>query len=356
MKRLKIALVYNTFFETASYNIQDIEDMNDLKKSISRLARHLRKLGHNVVIMPLGNDLFGFQRKLYKLQPDLIFNQYEDVVHGAIYEMRLAAMVQMMGFQITGSPAIALGLCRYKYMCTLMLQGAGIPVPPQTQLVEMLSDIDIHKWTFPLIVQPALEHGGVGLERESVVHTKKALQEKVRQVRNTYKQPVLVQQFLFGREFNVSVIGGSKMRILPLSEVCYEKLPPDIPKIMSYAAKWVETSTEYKKIYIKCPADVEPDLLNRIEETALKAFRTIGGWGYGRVDMRLDDNNIPCVLEINCNPYLEGGVGIARSAERAGMSYPEFLELIIKFAFEKRPFDISLPMFNFQTNDKKNNP
>lgn len=353
MKKLKIGLVYNTFFDTAYNKIQDKEDIDDLKKSISKLARNLRKLGHKVVIMPLGNDLFDFQHKIYKLRPDLIFNQYEDVVHGAIYEMRLAAMVQMMGFPITGSPAIALGLCRYKYMSALLLQGAGIPIPPQTQLLEMLSDIDRHKWTFPMIVQPALEHGGVGLERESIVYTKKALQNKVRQVRNTYKQPVLVQQFLFGREFNVSVIGGNKMRLLPLSEVCYENLPPDIPKIMSYAAKWVETSTEYQKIYIKCPAIVEPELVKRIEEIALKAFRTIGGWGYGRVDIRLDDNNTPCVLEVNCNPYLEGGVGIARSAEKAGMNFPEFLEMIIKIAFEKQPFDISLPMLNFPSNNNK---
>ena len=95
---------------------------------------------------------------------------------------------------------------------------------------------------------------------------------------------------------------------------------------MSYAAKWVETSVEYKRTKVICPAKVEPQLAALIGDTAIKAFRTVGGWGYGRVDIRIDEDGLPRVLEVNCNPCLDKGIGLARSAERAGISYPELLQ------------------------------
>ena len=103
---------------------------------------------------------------------------------------------------------------------------------------------------------------------------------------------------------------------------------------MSYAAKFLEETTEYQKIRVTCPARVDPELAARIGDTAIRAFRAIGGWGYGRVDIRLDENNVPHVLEVNCNPLLEDGVGLARSAKADGLRFPQLLHLILKAAFE----------------------
>jgi D-alanine-D-alanine ligase len=201
-----------------------------------------------------------------------------------------------------------------------------------------------HKWEFPIIVQPAQEHGGVGLDRASIVSSKKALRDKVREILRNYRQPALAQRFLPGREFNVGIIGGNRLRLLPLAEVDYSCLPADIPPIMSYAAKWVETSTEYQNTTVTCPADVEPQLGERIGQVALQAFRAVGGRGYGRVDMRLDEANQPYVLEVNCNPCLDEGMGIARSADQAGIPFPQLLQLIIRAALEPQPHDQDVPM------------
>jgi D-alanine-D-alanine ligase len=113
---------------------------------------------------------------------------------------------------------------------------------------------------------------------------------------------------------------------------------------MSYAAKWIETSVEYQRISVICPADVEPGLAALISSTAVKAFRAIGGWGYGRVDIRLDEDLVPRVLEVNCNPCLDNDMGLARSARSAGIKYPELLNLIIRAAFEGPPNDVHIPM------------
>jgi D-alanine-D-alanine ligase len=171
------------------------------------------------------------------------------------------------------------------------------------------------------------------------------LREKAREIFGSYKQPALVQSFLPGREFNVGILGGRRLQIMPLAEVDYSRLPEGIPPIMSYAAKWVGTSVEFKKTKVICPAQVEARLEKLIGDTAAKAFRTIGGWGYGRVDIRLDEEGLPRVLEVNCNPCLDEGIGLARSAKQAGISYPELLQAVIKAAFEGPPYDINLPIF-----------
>jgi D-alanine-D-alanine ligase len=344
MKRLHIALVYNTASLGMPDAAEDRAGMADLLRMIRHIARTLRKLGHTVSLLPLAHDLFAFQRKLRRLNPDVVFNQYDDVIHGALYEMRLAALVRMMGYPLTGSPALALGLTRYKSMTASLLGGAGLPIPPTTAILETVSAVDHHKWQFPLIVQPSQEHAGIGLDRNSVVYSKKSLRDKVREILRTYSQPALAQRFLPGREFNVGILGGNRLRVLPLAEVSYADLPPEIPPIMSYAAKWVETSTEYQKTSVVCPAPVEPELAGRISAVALRAFRAVGGRGYGRVDMRLDEAGEPRVLEVNCNPCLDEGMGLARAAEKAGISYARLLQIIVRTALEKPLHDVDQPM------------
>jgi len=346
MKRLQIALVYNAYTQNIPELAEDRGGTSDLRTMIRNTARTLRRLGHTVTVHPLAGDLFAFQRKLRRHPPDVVFNLYDDVVQGALYDMRLAALVRMMGFPLTGSPALALGLTRYKFMSASLLAGLGIPVPASTAILERVGAVDQHEWKFPVIVQPSQEHAGVGLDRSSVVSSKKALKVKVREMLEQYNQPALVQHFLPGREFNVGVIGGNRMRVLPLAEVDYTELPAEIPPIMSYAAKWMDTSVEYQKTKVICPAEnVEPELARQISKVALDAFQAVGGRGYGRVDMRLDEAGQPFVLEVNCNPCLDEGIGLARAAEKAGIPFPKLLQLILRYAMEPLPFDPNVPMF-----------
>jgi D-alanine-D-alanine ligase len=353
MKKLRVALIYNAYTDSQPDQKADTGNLHNLRQMIRGIARGLRRSGHQVAVLPLADDLAYLQRKLSVLKPDVVFNQYDDVVHGALFEMRVAAFIRMLGYRMTGSPALGLGLSRDKYMSLSLLKGASMPIPPSTSLVERLSEVDGHKWTFPLIVHAAQEHAGIGLDRDSVVETKKALKDKIREVLRTYKQPALVQRFLPGREFNVGLLGGRTVRVLPLAEVDYSRLPKAIPPIMSYAAKWVETSVEYKRTDVICPADVDAGLADLIGKTAVKAFRAVGGWGYGRIDVRLDESGQPHVLEVNCNPCLDRGMGLARSAEEAGIEYPRLLQTIIKAAFEGPPYDLPLPIFNVKSVGRK---
>src|SRR5438067_8255067 len=103
---------------------------------VRHMARTLRKLGHTVSLLPLAHDLFAFQRKLRRLNPDVVFNQYDDAVHGALYEPALPPVVSMMGFPMTGPPALALRLTRYKVISASLLTGGGVPIPANTAILE----------------------------------------------------------------------------------------------------------------------------------------------------------------------------------------------------------------------------
>src|SRR5512147_3001468 len=148
MKKLRVALIYNAYTDSQPDEKADTGSLHYLRQMIRGIARGLRRRRHEVVVMPLAGDLSVLQRKLDRLRPD-------DVVNGALYEMRVAAFIRMLGYPMTGSPALALGLSRYKYMALSLLKGAGLPIPPSTALIERLVDLDEHKWTFPLIVHAA---------------------------------------------------------------------------------------------------------------------------------------------------------------------------------------------------------
>lgn len=335
-RRLRIALIYNGCPLAALEAPDDRAGAADLREMICNTARVLRALGHRVTIVPVAGDLLSFARRLSRLRPDVVFNQYDDAAPGALQEMRVAALVRLLGFPLTGSPPLALGLCQHKYRTAQLLRGAGVPVPPGLHLLVSVGAVDARAWRFPLIVQPNQEHAGLGLDRGSVVRSTRALRSQVRRILREYRQPALVQRFLPGREFSVGLLGGPRLRVLPLAEADYSALPAGIPRIMSYAAKWIETSVEYQRTTVICPAQVERRLARRIGEVAVRAFRAVGGWGYGRVDIRLDEKGAPRVLDVNCNPCLDEGLGLARSAEKAGIAFPQLLRIILAIALLDR--------------------
>ena len=101
---------------------------------------------------------------------------------------------------------------------------------------------------------------------------------------------------------------------------------------------------EYKKTSVICPAVVDPELASQLNDMAMRAFRAVRAWGYGRVDIRLDEAGQPRVLEVNCNASLDEGVSLARSAEKAGITYPQLIQMVIEAALEGPPFDVSVAM------------
>jgi D-alanine-D-alanine ligase len=178
-----------------------------------------------------------------------------------------------------------------------------------------------------------MEDASLGISKESFVKNEKALRKRVRYINHTYNQPALVEQYVYGRELNVAILGYKSPQVLPISEIMFGFNKE--PKIVDYPAKWFTESDEYKMTKPMCPAIVEPSIKNKIEKVALKSFEALHCRDYARVDVRLDDET-PYVIEVNPNPDISPDAGFSRSLKAAGISYEEFIELLIEFSKERR--------------------
>jgi D-alanine-D-alanine ligase len=152
-----------------------------------------------------------------------------------------------------------------------------------------------------------------------------------------HDQPALVEEFIEGRELNIAILGNRRPIILPISEIDFSGLPPSYPRIVTYSAKWIEGSDEYKGTVGVCPAPVCAETERQAKEIALKVYRAMGCRDYARVDMRLDKNNNLYVIEVNPNPDISDDAGFASSARAYGFTFEGIISKIVEYALERTP-------------------
>jgi D-alanine-D-alanine ligase len=170
-----------------------------------------------------------------------------------------------------------------------------------------------------------------GIDTDSVVQDEAAARRRAALVCERYGPRAIVEEFVDGRELNVAVALG---RVLPLAEVDW-RLPEGVPRVLGYAEKWDEESEAYARTSIVCPARIDDALASRVRAVALAAFDAVGARDYARVDVRVDARGEPFVLEVNPNPDISPGAGLARAARVAGWSYDDFIQRIVQVAEER---------------------
>lgn len=294
------------------------------------VADALTSAGLEVRSVPITGDV---EQALAPYSPTewVIFNLGEGLAGKLFEEVRIAWALEVMGYRFTGADAMALALTTHKARAKRALRRMGVPTPdwrlftnPRQVTEEALSGLP-----FPLIVKPVAEDASLGISELSVVQSVEALRDQVHLLVERYRQAALVEQFVDGREFNIS-IWDDPPTVLPLAEVRFPAAKSLNERIVSFAAKWEEESIPYQNTPVTCPAEVSPVLAESITQTALDAWRALGCNGYGRVDMRIDQNGAPYVLEVNCNPDISPDAGFFRSASRAGYSYQEMVLHILQ--------------------------
>jgi D-alanine-D-alanine ligase len=198
--------------------------------------------------------------------------------------------------------------------------------------------MNIFRLKFPCIVKPVKEDASHGITAESVVNNYSSLEKRVKIISDLYGEQALVENFIDGREFNVTMLGNSRYIILPVSEIVFS-LPPMMPAIVTFHAKWEPDSIYYKGTKAVCPAKITHREEVNIRETATAVFQLLGGSGYARLDMRMDKKGRLFVIEVNPNPDISPESGAVRQAAAAGMDYTHFVEKIIKLAWDKKKND-----------------
>ncbi len=323
--------------------IHNVPDLNTCKSEVEKKAalrifsdvsavrRALQKIGFNVSCLPLKPPLQATIRCLEYIKADLIFNLFEGFDSQPETEAIIADFLPNLGIPYTGCPSTALFLAMDKAESKARLQAAGINAPR----CQVLKPVTLHLFSldFPCIVKPRSEHGSLGICEENVVHDFASLEKQVKVASERFRGEALVEEFVEGREFNITVLGTRPPTTLPISEIMYS-LPQGMPPILTFAAKWDPQSLYFKHTEAHCPADIDRRLQQNIVDIACAAFEIIGNRGYARVDLRLDQRGEPRILDLNPNPDISPDSGAALQARTAGMDYEQFIEKLVQLALE----------------------
>ena len=301
------------------------------------VQRALQQEGYKATLFNMNGDVQRLLDFVKQKQPDVIFNLCESVGNESAHEMHIAGLYELLGIPYTGAPAFVLGSCLNKARTKEILAFHGIKTARFAivkNIGELQEDLGLK---YPLIVKPSREDASTGIDNGSVVEDLAALKKKVRGIFSEYDQPALIEEYINGRELNVAIVGNKRPIVFPISEIDFSGLPANYPKIVTYNAKWMQGTIEYTGTVGVCPASIPAELEKKVKEIALKCYKVMGLRDYGRVDLRIDKNLVPYVLEVNPNPDLSDDAGFARSARTYGMSFEDTVAKIVEYALERMP-------------------
>jgi D-alanine-D-alanine ligase len=329
--RTRVALVYNKPQQSRYDAVGEEKAVLGVLEAVEAVHRSLLELDFDVTLVPLVPPLERAERELRNLNTDLVFNLFEGFCGYPETEAIVPEILSKMGIPFTGCPGPVLRLALNKAKTKLILQAAGIKTP-DFQLLNPKT-LNTFQLDYPCIAKPCCEDASNGLSAESVVHDFMALERQVSVISHYYGGDAIIEKFITGREFNATVMGNSEFTVLPVSEIVYS-LPPGMPEVLTFDAKWVAGSPYFEGTKPVCPAEIEAEEQQRIAETITTVYRLFGCQGYARVDLRLDQEGQLNVIEVNPNPDISPGTGAARQAEAAGMTYTQFIEKIVQLALQ----------------------
>lgn len=272
---------------------------------------------------------------LMKSNVDFIFNVCERINNTSLLEPHAAAIFDILQIPYTGSNPFSLALCIDKIRMKKIFAYHNIPTAKWDYAYTMDDDMS-DNLRFPIIVKPANTDNSIGITNDSVVTNKKDLKKQMELIITGLGSPALLEEYIEGDEYDVSILGNEdNLRVLPLSRSIFSALPENYWHIYPFDAKWSSDSV-YKKIVVQRPAkNVSKSLASLITEISIDTYNILGCHDYGRVEVRVDKNNNPYVLELNPNPSINIRDCLPSVAKLVGLDYGDFLEEIIRSAIER---------------------
>jgi D-alanine-D-alanine ligase len=266
----------------------------------------------------------------------MVFNLCESVDDDPHLAGHPAAALELLGIPFTGSPAYALMITTDKVMTKRVLMASGIRTPNYI----VYDDVPLHPRSglrFPVIIKPRFEDASIGIDNESIFYDDRSLGAQIKELYHRHGH-LLVEEYIEGHEYNVSLFGHPQPRVLPVARIDFSALPKDAPRIVGYRAKWDPGSLEYRHTPRTFPRDLSQILLGRIQGAALKCFHRLMVRDYGRVDIRVDGQGHVYVLEVNANPCLSPDAGFAAAVQAHGLTYENMIEHMVAFVNQRQHY------------------
>lgn len=339
--RLHIGILCNIYKNGAEGTAVE----QDLMSVGMNIQKTLEKKGHHVTFFDMNESPPPFE-KIINSNVDLIFNVCERVHDSSLLEPHAAAFLDILSIPYTGSNPQTLAIAIDKIRVKKLLTYHDIPTPKFDYVYSMDEEID-EDLRFPLIVKPANTDNSIGITNESVVTNETKLKEQLEKIILGYKRPALIEEYIDGDEIDVSIIGNEEnTRVLPLSRSIFDDLPPGIWHIYPFDAKW-SSDNVYSKIRTEKPAKLPKRLSQLVSEMALDTYNILDCHDYGRIEIRIDKEENPFVLELNPNPSINIGDCVSGAAELIGMSYEDFIEEIVKLCIIR--YKTNPPFYHLQS-------
>lgn len=279
------------------------------------------------------NDLLKQRSKI-----DFVMNLCDEGFNNeAKKELHVPALLEMLDIPYTGSGPQCLANCYDKSLIRGIAKEMGIPVA-EAFFVKSEDNVFDLQIDFPVIAKPNFGDSSFGITQQSVANSIEELNDAILKIRHNfgYENPILVEEFLTGKEISIGIIGNppESYNVLPIVEEDYSQLPPELPKICGYEAKWLPESP-YFKLLKSIPAVLPDDVEKSVIENCVKLFARLDCRDYCRLDLRLDSNGVPKLLEVNPNPGWCWDGHLAKMAGISDISYSKLLEMILQ-ASEQR--------------------
>lgn len=291
---------------------------------------------HNVTLVEADDKAY---LKLINSKTQFIFNIAEGI-GGSSREAVMPSIYELLDIPYTGSDPLTLAICLNKARTKEILSYHGIP-NSHFCVVDNADVPELNAFKFPLIVKPLHEGSSKGIYNSSFVNNALELKSEIERVISVYKQPALVEEFLPGREFTVAMLGNKEnLRVLPIIEFNLDLLPKEANKIYSYEAKWVWDTVDDKLTGIhQCPAQISDQLKQNIEKVCINTFNVLNCRDWCRVDIRLDEDNVPNVMELNPLPGIipnpDAHSCFPAAARAAGMDYNQLINSVMDIAIDR---------------------
>lgn len=298
-----------------------------------RLELALQSVGYGLTSIPVSNPNIHSILEKYNPENSLVLNWCEEIPGVPYSEALVAKALEEFHFTFTGSSSRVLYFCSDKRRVKKFLQKHGIPTPRW----QVFTSANVKTWiNFPAIVKPPKEHCSLGITPDAVVTSPHDLKQRVEYILDEFKQPALVEDFIDGREFHVSLWGNREIQMLPPAEMDFAKLTDVRDRLCTYDSKFLPGSFHYVNIGLKLPAPLTGDEYHRLEEICTRVYHLTGCRDYARLDIRMRNSTF-FVLDVNPNPDISADASMACAAESLGYSYGHMLSRIISFAAERHP-------------------
>jgi D-alanine-D-alanine ligase len=338
MGRLKIVVLYDRVLvdgpdEAPAGGKSPVVRSLEKKEVEEEVAEALVKLGHEPVLY----ELDGTQKSLLglaKADCDLVFNLAESFADDDTADFKIAAFLDLLGRRYTGAGAHGLMLAQDKAIAKKIFQFHGIHTPLFARMLRGRLDFS-HDLHFPVVVKPAREDGSIGIEFSAVVNSIRELMERIDWLHTNFDSPVLVEEYIEGREMYVGVIGNDNPEALPVVELDLSKLPDGTPRIAAAEVKWGKGTKAYRETKSAIATDLSEELVAALQQTAVAAYQALELRDYGRVDMRLQPDGRVQVIEANPNPWLSSRAEFCMAARKSGRTYTRLIEEIVELAMAR---------------------